>query len=229
MAPKREPRLRTTIPPNTKGLWIDHLVIHCEDSDQFAPVERLTLWNVKMPIGFLAKLKNLWWLDIRGGSATDLEVAKGAVKLKFLAVNQVRGMQDLAVISSMVNLQYLLLYGLPKVAQLPPLSALTELRHASLGQMRGLLSLHGLLQAPQLKELLFMKKIGVLDADVDEITKHPTISQFSWYGEDIPVKTWKPIVEKIGLPPVPLHYPEEWFGIDHTLPGGVYLSGGKVK
>jgi hypothetical protein len=171
------------------------------------------LWNVNVPPGLLAKLDKLWWLDIRGGSATDLRVAKGASNLQYLAVNQVRGMRDLSVVSEMTKLRYLNLYGLPQVTQLPSLSALGKLEHASLGQMRGLLSLRGLLKAPNLRELELRRKISVSDDDIDGIIKHPSIKQFDWIAEDVPEKVWVPVVEKIGLPSVPCRYPEDWFGL----------------
>ena len=88
-----------------------------------ASVERLILWNVQIPSGFLARLSKLWWLDIRGGSACDLDVARGASKLRYLAVNQVRGMQDLSAIEEMLSLRYVDLYGLPQMKTLPSFAA----------------------------------------------------------------------------------------------------------
>jgi hypothetical protein len=158
-------------------------------------------------------LEKLWWLDIGGGTASDLEVARGAAKLQYLAVNQVRGMHDMSLISEMTCLRYVDLYGLPKVTQLPAFSTLANLEHASLGQMRGLLSLHGLLQAPRLRELQLIRKINVHAKDVDEIINHPTIKQFSWFAEDVPEKIWAPVVRKIGLPPVAYSHVEEWFAL----------------
>jgi hypothetical protein len=197
------------------SIWLDHAELIEEDLEWLSDTERLTLWNVKVPVGLLARIEKLWWLDIRGGSATDLAAAEGAGKLQYLAVNQVRGMTDLSLVAEMPALRYIDLYGLPKVTELPPCAALVNLEHANLGQMRGLVSLHGLLQAPNLRELKLSRKINVSETDVNGIIGHPAIEAFSWFAEDVPSKVWVPVVEKIGLPEVPVMFPETWF----RLPG----------
>jgi hypothetical protein len=124
-------------------------------------------------------------------------------------------MRDLSLVSEMATLRYLDLYGLPKVTELPSCDGLGNLEHTRIGQMCGLLSLHGLLQAPRLRELELVRKINVSEADVGEIMKHPAIEAFGWFAEDVPDKQWVPVVEKIGLPAVRHMHPEEWF----RLPG----------
>src|SRR4029077_14117222 len=115
---------------NNRVLRLNHVELIEEDVEWLSATERLTLWNVKVPAGLLGRIEKLWWLDIRGGSATDLAVAKGAEKLQYLAVNQVRGMCDLSLVSEMATLRYLDLYGLPKVTELPPCGGLINLEHA---------------------------------------------------------------------------------------------------
>jgi hypothetical protein len=204
---------------NNRVLWLDHVELIDEDLEWLSATERMTLWNVKVPAGLLARIENLWWLDIRGGSATNLEVANGADHLQYLAVNQVRGMCDLSLVSRMTTLRYLNLYGLSKVTQLPSCKRLANLEHASVGQMRALCSLHGLLQAPKLRELELAKKINISETDVAEIIRHPTIKAFRWCAEDVPDKVWVPVVEKIALPTVPPMHPEEWFGLPDFTSG----------
>jgi len=222
MPKKRAPTVEVAKRRNNRVLWLDHVELLDEDVEWLASTERLTLWNVKVPRDLLARLDKLWWLDIRGGSATDLELANGVTKLQYLAVNQVRGMCDLSVVSEMTSLRYLNLYGLAKVTQLPSFRLLAKLEHARLGQMRGLLSLHGLLEAPRLRELYLIRKINVSADDVDGIIKHPTIKKFNWFAEDVPNKSWVPVVEKIGLPEGPWGHPEEWFGLAESsvVPNG---------
>ena len=213
MPKKRAPARNAARRQSDNGLFIDHAEIVEEDYEWLASVERLTLWNVAVPPGFLARLEKLWWLDVRGGSATDLQVARGATKLRYLAVNQIRGLCDLSVIHEMINLRYILLYGLSHVTRLPSFLPLSKLEHASVGQMRGLLSLIELLEAPQLRELEFVRKVNVTSEDVSRIIAHPTIKQFSWFAEDVPDKTWVPVVNRIGLPPVLHGFPEDWFSL----------------
>jgi hypothetical protein len=213
MAKKRPPTIEACKQRNNRELWLDHVVLIDEDIEWLAATERLTLWNVKVPAGLLARIKKLWWLDIRGGSATNLEVAKGVDKLQYLAVNQVRGMCDLSLVSQMATLRYLNLYGLSKVTQLPSCAKLAKLERASVGQMRGLGSLHGLLQAPNLRELELANKISISETDVNEIIRHSSIEAFRWSAEGVPAKVWVPVVEKIALPAVSPMHPEEWFGL----------------
>jgi hypothetical protein len=219
MAKKRPPTIEACKRRSNRVLRLDHVELIDEDIEWLSSTERLTLWNVKIPAGLLARIENLWWLDIRGGSATDLSVVKGADKFQYLAVNQVRGLSDLSLVSEMVTLRYLVLYGLPKVSELPPCMRLVNLEHACLGQMRGLVSLHGLLQAPKLRELELVRKINVSETDVDKIVSHPAIAAFGWFAEDVPNKVWMPLVEKIKLPPVRHMHPEEWFRLPEFTAG----------
>jgi hypothetical protein len=195
------------------GYWLDHAEIIEADFEWLASAERLTLWNVRIPMGFLARLPKLWWLDVRGGSAKDLEVARGVERVRYLAVNQVRGLHDLSVVSELLALRYVLLFGLPQVTRLPSFVAHTRLARASLGQMRGLTSISEILEAPRLRELQLIGKINVSAKDVERIANHQMIKRFGWVAEGVPGKVWVPIVEKIGLPePEPCH-PEEWFSL----------------
>jgi len=214
MSQKRAPARTVAKRQSKGGYWIDHAEIVEDDLEWLAKGERLTLWNVHVPRGFLAQLDKLWWLDLRGGSAADVAVARGANKLRYLAVNQVRGLSDLSVVSELTNLRYLGFYGLPKVTHLPSCAALSRLERAELGQMRGLVTLAGLLEAPNLRELQFARKINVTDDDVDGIVNHPTIERFGWFAEDVPVETWVPVVERIGLPEVSYIHPEKWFSLE---------------
>jgi hypothetical protein len=217
MATKRGPARSIARRRNNNSFWLDHAEIVEEDYDWLASVEQLTLWNVEAPAGFLGRLEKLWWLDVRGGSSKDLKIARGATWLQYLAVNQVRGLQDLSVVGEMVHLRYIDLYGLPRVETLPSFACHGKLARASLGQMKGLQSLEGLLQAPGLQELLFSKKMNVSIEDIERIKKHQTLKEFSWFAEDVPVKDWLPVVQKIGLPEARVLHPEEWFGLSDLI------------
>ena len=193
------------------GLWLDHVKLIEDDIEWLAGVERLTLWNVKVPPGLLGRIERLRWLDLRGGSATDIGVAKGATGLQYLAVNQVRGLCDLSLVSQMTKLCYLELYGLPKLTALPSCRRLVDLEHASLGLMRGLHSLSGLLHAPMLQELALLKDVRMSESDIKNIKKHPALQRFSWFAEDVPNRVWMPVVAAIQLPPVAPLSPDQWF------------------
>jgi hypothetical protein len=85
--------------------------------------------------------------------------------------------------------------------------------------MRGLHSLRGLLQAPNLRELQLAKKINISETDVTEIIEHPNIEAFRWFAEDVPDKVWVPVVKRIALPELSPMHPEEWFGLPELTNG----------
>ncbi len=194
-------------------IWIDHAFITDDDFARLKGVRRLTLWNVDVPDGFLARLPKLWWIDLRGGSATDLRAVRGCPKLRYLSVNQVRGMRSLALVSTFTKLTLLNLYGLPQVKELPSLATLARLGRLELGMMAGLKSLEGALAAPVLKELYLSKKITVGARDVARITSHPTLRRFGWSTESVPLKIYGPVLDRIELPDAEAIDPEEWFGL----------------
>lgn len=89
------------------SFWIDHAEIVEEDIEWLARATHLTLWNVQVPMGFFSRMQQLWWLDIRGGSAENLDLVRGATTLQYLAVNQIRGLRDLSVLMALPNLRLL--------------------------------------------------------------------------------------------------------------------------
>lgn len=211
MAQKRLPAREAARPRSDSGFWIDHAEIKMSDLEWLRDAQRLILWNVLVPPGFMRQLPRLWWLDLRGGSGANLEVCQGAVQLEYLAVNQVRGMSDLRVIGELTSLRYLSLYGLPKVEVLPSCRSLHRLERVSVGQMRGLCSLSGVLEAPNLKELEFVRKVNVQRITPGEIRQHSSLERFGWHAEDVPDSTWEPFIQQVGLPPPKHEWPEDWF------------------
>jgi hypothetical protein len=192
-------------------VWLDHVTLVEADLEWLAPVRMLTMWAVKMPPGFLARLPQLGFVDYRGGSGSDLSFLDGCTDLRGLVVNQVRGVDDLSGLTRLVCLQQLDLYGLPRVREIPSLGAHRHLRRAWMGSMKGLVGLTGLLDAPGLEELHLSRAVGLAPDDADRISTHPTITKFGWFAEDVPVATWKPVCDRITKPSPSLMRPEEWF------------------
>jgi hypothetical protein len=213
---KRRPARLAAKPRGPNGFWLEQAEIVEADFNWLSAAERLYLWNVVVPPGFLARLDNLWWLDLQGGSANDLNVARGATKLQYLGINQVRGLHDLSAISEMLHLRCIELYGLPKVTSLPSFTIHMRLERAAIGQTRGLPTLKEILAAPNLRELLLLKKVNLTPSDVDQIAAHPSIKNFSWLAEDVPDKVWVPVVKRLGLPAVSGYSAEDWFGLPAT-------------
>jgi hypothetical protein len=191
-------------------VWIDHAQVLDEDLAWLMPVTTLTLWNVKLPEGFLQKLPHLTRLDIRGGTGKDLRIVDGLDRLEFLSINQVRGTDDLGCLTSLRGLRLLMLYGLPKVTEIPTLSELRLLKRVEIGSMKGLRTMAGILAAPQLSELLVTRAMGPGSVDAAVIRAHPELRAFRWNAADVPDKVWEPVVAAIGLPEARAMHPAEW-------------------
>ena len=185
---------------DSENLWLDHVTLVEGDLSWLAEVRWATFWNVKFPGGFLSRLSNLEYLGVRGGSGTNADFIVGCVSLRYLTINQVRGLTDLSAIAGSIGLQFVFLYGLPHVTQIPSLRALLNLDRAEIGSMKGLEGISGLLKAPALTELLFSQKVEVTQADAELIATHHAIKKFAWFAEDVPERVSVPFVERVGKP-----------------------------
>jgi hypothetical protein len=211
MARKRLPARDVANFKTETEVWIDHAAIVDNDLDWLAQVEIMTLWNVTVPLGFLARLERLWWVDWRGGSAIDLGILRGATNLRYLCVNQVRNISDLRIVTELSSLELVDLYGLVQVTSLPSFAPLKKLLRVQIGQMRGLDTISAILDAPNLLELLAIRNINITPADIDAIRQHPTLAAFDWFAEDVPIKRWEPVLEAISLPKTRILHPYQWF------------------
>jgi len=196
------------------GVWIDHAAVVDDDFEWLAEVERLTLWNVKMPVGFLSRLKRLWWVDWRGGGkGQQIEQLATCQGLRFVSLNQIRGVGDLQFLADLRSLEMVSIYGMSAVERLPSFARLTSLRRLELGQMKLLESIHPALDAPNLEELHLHKFVNVTPEDVTAIKTHATLLSFDWVAENVPDHVWFPIREAIALPKTRSLHPEEWFSL----------------
>jgi hypothetical protein len=192
-------------------IWIDHATIVDDDESWLSSVRTLTLWNVQFPTGFLARLRALRRLDVRGGSATRLSYLSDCPDLEMLVVNQVRGLGELNEVSRLLNLRLLSLYGLPKLETAPSLSQLRKLHRLDLGSLKGLKSIAPFLEAPNLRELLLLRKMGLGSVDASVVNAHPTLRAFDWFDEDVPMRISQPVKQAIRLPKARSMHPEDWF------------------
>lgn len=196
------------------GVFIDHAKLVEDDLLWLGGVERLTLWNVTVPRDFFAALPSLWWIDWRGGSPKQgVGHLTECAALRFLALNQIRELNEIAFISEMTSLEMIKLYGLAQLENLPMCRALTNLRRAEIGQMKSMVSVGPLLEAPNLEEIQLHNFVHVTPDDVTTMQRHKKLKAFEWYGENIPDKMWVPVRDAVALPKTRALHPEEWFGL----------------
>jgi len=181
-------------------VWLDHTALRAEDVSWLAPVRHLTLWAVRMPDAFLRELPQLVWLDVRGRSGVSADFALGGQRLRYLAVNQVRGVSDLSAIGTLTTLELLSLYGLPRVTVLPDFSALVNLARLELGSMKGLASISPALAAPSLEDLMLIRSVGLAEEDVPVMRDKTSLREFGWFAEDVPLSRWMPVLAAVGKP-----------------------------
>lgn len=182
------------------AVWLDHVTLRDEDLSWLGAATSVTAWAVRTPIGFWSRLPLLERLDVRGGTALRADFVGGCAGLRWLQINQVRGIEDLGALLSLDVLEFLSLYGLPRVSAIPSMSRLTNLRFAEVGSMKGLDGLGGLLDAPNLEQLTLILAVQLDPGDAEHVAEHPSIRAFGWFAEDVPVKTWVPVVERIAKP-----------------------------
>lgn len=192
-------------------VWLDHAILAESDLEWLEPVRRLTVWSVKTPPGFYRSLPSLEWLDVRGGSGESAAFVDGCVHLRYLSINQVRGLRDLTSIASLISLERLDLYGLPQVRSLPSLMQLDQLARIEAGSLKGIEELGPLLEAPCLEELLLIRAVALSPSDPGRIAEHPTLAAFDWFAEDVPNRVWLPVVERVNKPKPRAMLTEDWF------------------
>jgi Leucine-rich repeat (LRR) protein len=190
---------------------LDHAAVSESDLEWMAPVESLTLWNVRLPERALARLPNLSGVSLRGGSSEDLHALNGCDSLQWLDVNQVRGLRDLDALGDLTNLEFLSLYGLPRISVIPSLGAHRALRQVQLGSMKGLTSLAGVTDAPVLTTLFLKGNVNVTDDDLDCLAGHPALRAFDWFWGDVPQRIALPVLDRLAhlAKPTPIRA-EEW-------------------
>ncbi len=181
-------------------VWLDHVTLTDADLGWLGAATSVTAWAVRTPVDFWARLPLLERLDVRGGTASTVDFVRNCMTLRWLQINQVRGVEDLDALVTLDCLEFLSLYGLPRVAEIPSLSRLARLRFAQVGSMKGLLGVGGLLDAPHLEQLTLIRAVGLDPGDGERIAAHPSIGAFDWFSEDVPLKTWVPVVERVAKP-----------------------------
>lgn len=199
---------------SANGVSIDRSILVEGDLEWLADVERLVLWNVRVPPGFLGRLDRLWWVGWGGGSkGQGIEQLQDCKRLRYLSLSWIRGVHDLSFLTEIRTLEMLTLSCLATLEGLPSLGNLTSLRRIEIAQMKRLASIGPAIEAPNLEELLLIKLVKVTAEDVKTIQLHPSLRSFDWLAEDVPDKSWVPVRHAISLPRTRIVRPEDWFSL----------------
>jgi hypothetical protein len=143
-------------------------------------VEDLTLRSITVPgLNFLKGLERLWSLDIKLGGINNLSALEGDTRIKYLELWQIRGLVDIAVISTMRALEHLFLQSLAHIRSLPDLSKLRALRRIDLTSMKGLVDLHALTTAPALEELCHFDAAGIEPEQYADLLRLKTLKRLT--------------------------------------------------
>jgi len=126
-------------------------------------------------LDFLKGLKQLWSLRLFLGGTRNLAALKDMFGLKYLELCQIRGLDDISVISTLRGLQFLYLRSLSQVQILPDLSKLKSLRRVLLDTLKGLRDLNPLNKAPALEEFVQFSAPGMEPADYTDVLKHKSL------------------------------------------------------
>ena len=193
------------------SVWISHMQLAAADLDRLSDVRNLTLWAVKFPEGALGRLHQLEFLDMRGGSGSDLTEVSRCERLRGLVVNQVRGLSDASGVSGLASLELLELYGLARLEALPDFSRLVRLRRVRLGQLRALAEWTPLLQLRALEELVLSNKVYPDKRVFEELGRRRHLKKFDWSAPDEPSGRVEEITRLVGRPRPMAQRPEDWF------------------
>ena len=170
----------------------------------------LTLCNVRLGPGVTLAELQLTWLDLRGGTRSNVDDVGECVTLRGLCINQVRGLTDVDPVSRLSGLEILSLYGLAKLTHLPDLSRLAKLRRLDVGKMRSLTDWRNLASPPALEELQFQNKLAPSAEVMAAVGSSAHLARFGWYAPDEPRSIVDPIIELVAKAPARWVRPEEW-------------------
>lgn len=125
---------------NLKKLFVENHNKNIEVISELNELTELILRSVKLKnLEFLSNLTNLKILDIKLGSIKDISALAKLTSLKYLELWQVRGIESLEFISTMIGLETIFLQSLNKVKAFPNFNKLRSLKRLYLENMNELI------------------------------------------------------------------------------------------
>jgi hypothetical protein len=191
-------------------LVLDRARLDLADASWMAPARTIHAHGTRAPRGLYAALPDLERLRLLDGSAPDLDEISGCQRLRGLEVQGVRRLTDVSAVAGLVTLEVLALYGLKDLRAVPSLARLNRLSWVDLGRLPRLDGIDGILAAPHLEDLTFVRAVGCAPSDAAKIAAS-SVERFDWFAEDVPDRVWAPFREAVGLPRSVPTTVDDWF------------------
>ena len=184
-----------------KELYLEGQQKNIEVISHLQNLEDLTLRSITLTdLSFLYPLKNLWSLDIKLGGTIKLSDIDKVQNLKYLELWQIRGLSDISFVSNLTHLQYLYLQSLPQIKKLPRFNKLERLRRIYLENMKGLVDVSSLENAPSLEEFVFTHAHNMHPEDFYPLFKNNNIKSAGvWFGSNRKNNKFESLLKEFNL------------------------------
>lgn len=145
-------------------------------------LKELTLRSIRLPnLDRLKGLKQLKILKIKLGGVRDLSALTSLRHLQHLELWQIRGLKDLSFVSELNQLRTLYLHSLHRVEVFPDLKKLYSLQNIVMENMKGLVDILNLGEAPSLKRFLHMSADNMPQESYLPLLKNTSVEQVEVY------------------------------------------------
>lgn len=141
-------------------------------------LQKLTLRSITVPdLSFVANHPSLWALDIKLGGTKNLEHIPLIRNLKYLELWRILGLDTIDSISDAVSLQFVFLQDIRRLGELPSFVRLHNLRRVHIENLKELVELSPISEAPNLEEMV-ISRMNHLSPDVFKcFIGHPNLSR----------------------------------------------------
>lgn len=169
-----------------KYLYLESFHKGIETLAALQQLEEIVLRSVSLnDLAFLSGLKHLWSLDLKLGGLKHPSSIALIKQLRYLELWQVRGINDLAFISELTDLQNLFIQSLPQVKQLPDFSKNKALRRMYLENLKGLQDVSSLRTATQLETFIYVMAMNQDPDNFIPVFEQPSVvSVMGRFGSD---------------------------------------------
>jgi len=161
-------------------IYLDGQQKNIEVLAELGGLEEVTLRSITTSdLSFLSGLNKMWSLDVKLGGIHNLTAIGGMRNIKYLELWQVRGLNDIKIITRLPGLQNLFLQSLPQIDAIPSLREASNLRRMTIQNLKGLKDFSELQWAPALEEFILIQGQPQQPEDLLPVLLNPTIRRVS--------------------------------------------------